>query len=93
MREEMRRVLSYFNWKSSWWLDRASALNGRNDELALGSIVYANRQALDLLQLGRRFRQNWMSECNITDLPEINPDQLIFIKEFVELPRFNISAV
>ena len=70
VKEEMRRVLEFFKWKMTWWMEKASYLSTRGDSVAIGFVIYANRQASLLERMGQRFRKQWKEECGVTDLPE-----------------------
>ena len=46
VKEEMRRVVAYFGWKSKWWEDRAEARQVEGDDVTRrGLLAYAARQA------------------------------------------------
>ena len=65
VKEEMRRVLSYFNWKMDWWLQKATSYGSRDDEKSLAFITYANYQVSLLQYLGKSFRKCWTERCGL----------------------------
>ena len=79
VKEEMRRVLEFLNWKIGWWMARANSLASRTDSLAVGFMVYANRQAILLERIGLRFKKQWEEECSMKNLPDIGGIPLAFI--------------
>ena len=79
VKEEMRRVLEFFNWKMNWWAERASHFGTRLDTIAVGFIIYANRQISVLERIGQRFKRLWEEECSIKDLPHVGGTKLTSI--------------
>ena len=79
VKEEMRRVLQFINWKMNWWMDRANCLVSRTDSVAVGFIIYANRQATLLERIGQRFKKQWEEECSMKDLPNVGGIKLISV--------------
>ena len=57
VKEEMRRVLSYFNWKMDWWLQKATSYRSINDEKSLAFIAYTNYQMSLLKDIGKHFEK------------------------------------
>jgi hypothetical protein len=45
LREEMRRVVAFFEWEKHQWLQRAPARTFENEVEREGSVAYAKRQA------------------------------------------------
>lgn len=45
LKEEMRRVQEYAQWKSGWWTARVGLRTGISDELAEGIRAYAEEHA------------------------------------------------
>jgi hypothetical protein len=67
LREEMRRVLAFLEWKSSWWLDRENLRVDIPNDLAEGLKAYAQTQA-DLQQaLKEHFCAIWQSPLADSD--------------------------
>jgi hypothetical protein len=60
LKEEMRRVLAYFEYKAAWWVERGDA-EGRETtpELAEGLRAYAEDQAQLQRDLGSKFAAKW----------------------------------
>ena len=77
VKEEMRRVLQYFNWKIEWWTARAKQISSQKNTAAKGFVAYANLQASYLKDIGQRFRRQWTEECNMINLPEVVVNNLI----------------
>ena len=89
VKEEMRRVLSYFNWKMDWWLQKATSYRSINDEKSLAFIAYANYQVSLLKDVGKHFRSTWAEECGLDDfLPVISEKPAITFGLTVEQPMF-----
>ena len=59
LREEMRRVLAFLEWKAGWWLQRQGLREGEARELDEGLRAFALEQS-DLQQrLASHFREIW----------------------------------
>ena len=43
IQEEMRRVLAFFEWKSTWWLEQANQRQGLESSIESGVIAYAHK--------------------------------------------------
>lgn len=86
VQEEMRRILAYINWKIGWWLDNLSHLTDRKDKLALGCVIYGNRQVCILRTLAQKFRQQWEADCDVKSLPALRKDGLLAVKSIDRLP-------
>ncbi|PPR05446.1 hypothetical protein CVT24_007945, partial [Panaeolus cyanescens] len=63
LKEEMRRILEFLDWKSKWWLSVSSSRSG---EAALqeGLLAYATSQASLQKKLSRDFQALWMSSLD-----------------------------
>ncbi|KAF9470387.1 hypothetical protein BDN70DRAFT_909531 [Pholiota conissans] len=59
LKEEMRRVLSFLEWKARWWRDRQSVQSVAAKDLQDGLASYARRQAAVQDALAARFRSLW----------------------------------
>lgn len=59
LREEMRRVLAFLDWKAQWWVDRRGARELRDKELSEGLAAYASEQAQLQRDLAMSFREEW----------------------------------
>ena len=86
MKEEMRRVLAFFNWKIEWWLRRATHFKDQKGDVTMGIIAYSNQQAAFLRDIGRRFRNHWSETCNVAELPNVGEQVLIPVFTNVKLP-------
>jgi hypothetical protein len=61
VQEELRRVLAYFSWKSSWWDDRATRRMVDNDPALVDGIqAYAYKQAALQTQMAERCASHWL---------------------------------
>ncbi|KAF9470236.1 hypothetical protein BDN70DRAFT_821595, partial [Pholiota conissans] len=45
LKEEMRRVLAFLEWKAKWWRSRGIGKDGLAQDLAEGILAYARDQA------------------------------------------------
>ena len=59
LKEEMRRVLAFLEWKSEWWLERQSLRGGVTPALAEGITAFAIGQANLQRSLATHFREIW----------------------------------
>ncbi|PPR02839.1 hypothetical protein CVT26_009581 [Gymnopilus dilepis] len=59
LREEMRRVLKYLDWKAKWWRDRTSSRSDISSSLAEGIQAFALAQADVQDLLADHFRKLW----------------------------------
>lgn len=59
LREEMRRVLRFLDWKVQWWHERAKWIECTDDAVSEGLQAYALRQADFLLHLLLSFTKTW----------------------------------
>lgn len=59
LKEEMRRVLVFLQWKAKWWLARTTGWGGLTEELAEGISAYGHRQAMIQLSLRQNFMDIW----------------------------------
>lgn len=69
LKEEMRRVIVYLEYKAKWWEARADAWDALDDETAEGIRAYALRQASIQRALSVRFVKLWAAPlaANIED--------------------------
>lgn len=77
LREEMRRVLTYFQWKAQWWLTIAASHPGDSCAVQRAFKTYANRQISTLQKLAVKFKNEWENECRVKGLPVINELKLL----------------
>ncbi|KAF9536496.1 hypothetical protein CPC08DRAFT_597792, partial [Agrocybe pediades] len=59
LKEEMRRVLHYLDWKTKWWRDRQTLGVNVKKDLAEGVKGYALRQAEVQQSFATYFRKLW----------------------------------
>ena len=59
LKEEMRRVRQYLEWKANWWESRSEGWNGLDASIAEGIGAYARRQKAVQLALLERFTKLW----------------------------------
>lgn len=58
--EEMRRVLAYFEWKSSWWLEQANRRTSLEPSVQSGVVAYAHKQSALSLQMAACCAAHWL---------------------------------
>lgn len=68
VREEMRHVLVFLNWKMQWWHGREAMRSGIDKALTEGIIAYARSQALLQQTLADSFRMLWQAPLCSEDL-------------------------
>ncbi|KAK6996611.1 CxC2 domain-containing protein [Favolaschia claudopus] len=59
LREEMRRVLRFLQWKALWWEERSSVQREVRADILAGLRAYAARQAASCREISRRFKSAW----------------------------------
>ncbi|KAJ7065916.1 hypothetical protein B0H15DRAFT_926024 [Mycena belliarum] len=60
LREEMKRVLRFLQWRSLWWeTKRGARCGGMRAELQMGLDAYAARQAALHREIARKFKTAW----------------------------------
>ena len=59
LREEMRRVLVFLDWKSSWWMSKKVPEHVKGEALSEGLAAYAVEQAALQIQLKTAFQAIW----------------------------------
>ena len=75
LREEMRRVLVFLEWKSSWWLDRMNLRVDIASDLAEGLQAYAQAQGDLQRALKEHFCAIWRSPLTDSDdISELDGD-------------------
>lgn len=57
--EEMRRVIRYFEWKSTWWLTQLQPHRSDSTQLQIGRNAYAHRQSDLWVGLAVKFSKQW----------------------------------
>ncbi|KAF9030057.1 hypothetical protein BJ165DRAFT_1359063 [Panaeolus papilionaceus] len=72
LKEEMRRVLAYLKWKSSWWLGLKGKCVVGDKVLAEGLGAIAVKQSDHQLALHDMFRATWQDP-----LGELSPSDLL----------------
>ena len=60
IQEEMRRVLAYFEWRSSWWLEQAKRRTGLESSIQSGVVAYAHKQSSLCLRMAARCAEHWL---------------------------------
>ena len=61
VQEEIRRVLAFFSWKSSWWVDQAERRMVDDDPALVNGIqAYAHKQAALQIQMAERCVSHWL---------------------------------
>ena len=59
LREEMRRILWFIQWKMKWWMETAQLRTNVRPDVMEGLLAYASKQAAILTQMSRRFADEW----------------------------------
>ncbi|KAK7033760.1 CxC2 domain-containing protein [Favolaschia claudopus] len=65
LREEMRRVLRFLQWRALWWEDRRTITRAVMPEVKDGLQAFAAQQAAVLRQIARRFKSSWGASVSI----------------------------
>lgn len=65
IREEMRRVLRFLDWRVQWWHERAEWIECNDDGVSEGLQAYALRQSDLHLRLLISFKKNWDQPANM----------------------------
>jgi hypothetical protein len=60
IQEEMRRVLAFFGWKSSWWLEQANRRLNVESSVQSGVVAYAHKQSAYCLRMAARCAEYWL---------------------------------
>jgi hypothetical protein len=60
VQEEMRRVLAYFEWRSSWWLEQGNRRTNLDSSLQSGLVAYAHKQSTLCLRMAARCATYWL---------------------------------
>lgn len=66
IKEEMRRTLTFLQWRAGWWDSKPSEWVGVTPQLKEGLQAYAHRQAEQQRNLATHFRRLW--DNPLTDL-------------------------
>lgn len=59
LNEEMRRVISFLDWKAGWWLSQLDRRSDVRSDIASGLQAYAHRQADLMRGLAKSFASLW----------------------------------
>ncbi|PPR05757.1 hypothetical protein CVT26_008661 [Gymnopilus dilepis] len=70
VREEMRRVLAFLEWKASWWTSKQEARPVCDAVLTEGLRAYASDQACRQLSLRTSFCSNWRKPLDGEDISD-----------------------
>ena len=57
--EEMRRVITFLDWKAGWWSGQASTRAGLPKDIADGTAGYTGKQAHIHQSLAQAFARTW----------------------------------
>lgn len=88
MKEEMRRVLCYFNWRAKKWIRDAEVYERKKGRRHRGALVYANSQAYMLVGMAAKFRSLWKPIVQDFDLPSVEEPAYLLVKDNIILPKF-----
>jgi hypothetical protein len=68
--EEMRRVITFLDWKAQWWTEQGNARLGQlAADIADGASAYAAKQAHIYSALARSFAAKWYPALLANELP------------------------
>ncbi len=88
VQEEMQRVLAFFQWKASWWLDQASHRETTHPSVQCGLSAYAHKQAAIYLHMATRFALYWLPVLQKHGIdPEWSAEYLKTLEEEVKIGR------
>lgn len=62
VKEEMRRVLAFLEWKANWWDGQGKAQLNVSDDILEGARAYAAKQAHINRALAASFQARWGAE-------------------------------
>lgn len=71
LQEEIRRVLRFFEWRSSWWLDQRHRRKDEHASVLRELAAYAEKQAAVYNRLAAKFAGMWLP---FLELQGIRPD-------------------
>ena len=87
VQEELRRVLAFFSWKSSWWVDWAVRRMVKDDPALVDGVrAYAYKQAAIWTRMAERCASFWLPvleqhgirpswKAEYADIVRISPEQ------------------
>jgi hypothetical protein len=69
LKEEMRRVRRFLEWKSNWWESRSKGWDGLDASIAEGIKAYSLRQMTIQRALSEKFTRLWEAplKCEATE--------------------------
>ncbi|KAJ7705153.1 hypothetical protein B0H16DRAFT_1482433, partial [Mycena metata] len=77
LREEMKRVLRFLQWRSVWWELRRTSREQVSRELASGLEAYAVRQAALHRNIARKFKTAWETSAETAVRMAVREDTLL----------------
>lgn len=60
IQEEMRRVVAFFEWRSTWWLEQGNRRTDLEPSIQSGVAAYAHKQADICLRMAARCATYWL---------------------------------
>lgn len=69
VREEMRQVIIFLDWKATWWHSQGSRRSDVRDDIKAGLAAYAARQAHIMQNLTETFAALWYPVLTAANLP------------------------
>lgn len=60
VKEEMRRVIEWYEWKAAWWEKKASERVNGDPDILDGVIAYSHKQAHIVRQMAQRCAEIWI---------------------------------
>ncbi|KAG0700257.1 hypothetical protein DFH29DRAFT_1070211 [Suillus ampliporus] len=73
LREEMRRVLAFFEWQAGWWDKQGARHQFVSHEFMEGALAYAHRQATLRRRMSTHFRSLWEAVPSWTPASVVMP--------------------
>ena len=67
--EEMRHVITYFDWKAKWWISQKSCHPNATNDVCNGIAAYAEKQAEICRHFAMSFAGQWYSHLVSNNLP------------------------
>jgi hypothetical protein len=97
VREEMRRVIMFLDWKATWWDSQGPRRSDVRDDIKAGLAAYAARQACIMQNLAETFAALWYPILTAANLPIEWPAHYISYAQTHppsgRTPRYRATAV
>ncbi len=83
--EEMRRVVMFLQWKSSWWSSHATSRATGEARFLDGASAYAHRQADNFRYLSTSYMHLWAPVLDKLDIPRPWPKEVEPVSSILEV--------